>query len=70
MNEIRIFDNPEFGEVRTVMIEDEPWFVGNDCAKALGYKNLYNVVSKNVHDKDKRVSPVESASATHQTIMI
>lgn len=37
MNEIRIFDNPEFGEVRTVMIDGEPWFVGKDVANALGY---------------------------------
>lgn len=35
MNELRIFNNPEFGEVRTVTISDEPWFIGADVAKAL-----------------------------------
>lgn len=70
MNDIRIFDSPEFGEVRTVMIDGEPWFVGNDCAKALGYKNLYNGVNKNVDDEDKRVSPVESTSGIQQTTII
>lgn len=70
MNEMQIFNNEEFGEVRTVVIDGEPWFVGNDCAKALGYKNLYNGVSKNVDDEDKRVSPVGSASGTQQTTII
>lgn len=37
MNNIQIFNSPEFGEIRTVMIEGEPWFVGRDIAKALGY---------------------------------
>ena len=37
MNEITIFNNPEFGDVRTIMIDGEPWFVGDDVANALGY---------------------------------
>lgn len=37
-NEIQIFNNAEFGSVRTVMINDEPWFVGKDVAVSLGYK--------------------------------
>lgn len=68
--EIQIFRNPEFGDVRTVIIDGEPWFVGNDCAKALGYKNLYNGINKNVDDEDKRVSPVESTSGTQKTTII
>ena len=70
MEEIRIFNNPDFGDVRTIVIDGEPWFVGNDCAKALGYKNLYNGVNKNVDDEDRRVSPVESASGIQQTTII
>lgn len=35
MNDIQIFNSPEFGEIRTVMINDEPWFVGNDVADIL-----------------------------------
>ena len=38
MKDIQIFDNPEFGQVRTVVIDDEPWFVGKDVAGILGYK--------------------------------
>lgn len=70
MNEMQIFNNEEFGEVRTVVIDGEPWFVGNDCAKALGYKNLYNGVNKNVDDEDRRVSPVGSTSGIQQTTII
>lgn len=68
--EVQIFSNKEFGEIRTIMINDEPWFVGNDCAKALGYKNLYNGVNKNVDEEDRRISPVESASGIQQTTII
>lgn len=39
MNELQVFTNPEFGQVRTVTIEEEPWFVGKDVAVALGYGN-------------------------------
>ena len=39
MNELQIFNNPEFGEVRTVVIDGEPYFVGKDVATALGYEN-------------------------------
>lgn len=35
MNELKIFDNEEFGEIRTVVIDGEPWFVGRDVAEAL-----------------------------------
>ena len=37
-NKIRVFENQEFGKVRTVVINDEPWFVGKDIANALGYE--------------------------------
>lgn len=38
-NELQIFNSPEFGEIRTVQIDGEPWFVGKDVAAALGYTN-------------------------------
>ena len=37
MNELTVFSNTEFGEIRTMMIDGEPWFVGRDVAIALGY---------------------------------
>lgn len=45
MQELEIFKNEEFGEVRTVMIDDKPYFVANDIASALGYKRPADAVS-------------------------
>lgn len=70
MNELKIFDNEEFGEIRTVIIDGEPWFVGNDCAKALGYKNPYNGISKNTDEEDRRLTPVGSTSGIQDTVVI
>lgn len=62
MEQIRIFNNPDFGDIRTIAIDGEPWFVGNDCAKALGYKDTYSGVRKNVDDEDKMTCPVGSGA--------
>lgn len=70
MNELKIFENPEFGTVRTVVIDGEPWFVGNDVARALGYKDLYSAMRHNVEDTDKRLCPVSSAYGTQDTTVI
>ena len=53
--DIAIFKNEEFGQVRSVMIGDEPWFVGKDVAEALGYANPKNAVPKQVvvEEEDK-----------------
>lgn len=69
-NEIKIFNNPEFGEIRTVMIEGEPWFVGKDVCRALGYVDTYSGVRKNVDREDKRGCPVGSTSGTQETTVI
>lgn len=55
MEKIKIFNNPDFGDVRTVMIDGEPWFVGRDVAKALGYAKPENAIRNNV-DKDDTLS--------------
>lgn len=55
MNELQIFQNPEFGEVRTVNIGGEPWFVGRDIALALGYSNTKDALAKHVDDDDKKM---------------
>lgn len=56
MNEIQIFENEKFGKVRTVEINNEPWFVGKDVATALGYKNPQEAVREHVEEEDKGVS--------------
>ena len=53
MNELQVFTNPEFGQVRTVTIEEEPWFVGKDVAVALGYENHRKALSDHVDPEDK-----------------
>lgn len=54
MNEIQIFSNKEFGNIRTVNIDGEPWFVGKDVANALGYSNNRKAISDHVGEEDKR----------------
>lgn len=55
MNEIQIFNNPQFGQVRAVTIDNEPWFVGKDVAERLGYKNTKDALSIHVDEEDKRI---------------
>ena len=55
MKDIQIFNNPEFGEVRTVVIDDEPWFVGKDVATALGYENPQKALRDHVDNEDKKM---------------
>ena len=52
---IKVFENPEFGKVRTVVISGNPWFVGNDVASVLGYKYSKDAIRDNVDDDDKMV---------------
>ena len=55
MNEMMIFNNPEFGSVRTVCIDGEPWLVGKDVAVILGYSNDRDALQAHVDAKDKRI---------------
>lgn len=54
MNELTIFENPEFGAIRTVELDGEPWLVGKDVATALGYSNTKDALAKHVDPEDKR----------------
>lgn len=64
MNELQVFNNPEFGQVRSIQIDGEPWFVGKDVAAALGYgdgnpnsKALTNALADHVDEEDKQLLP-------------
>lgn len=70
MNEIKIFRNEEFGEIRTVTIDGEPWFVGKDIATALGYKNTRQAISTNVDTEDKGVHSVDTPSGKQNMSII
>ena len=54
MNDLQIFSNPEFGQVRTVELNGQPWLVGKDVAEALGYKNPGKAIIAHVDEEDKR----------------
>ena len=65
MANIQIFTSPEFGDIRTVDQNGEPWFVGKDVAAALGYgegKSLANAVSNHVDEQDKGVTELMAAT--------
>lgn len=70
MNKIEIFKNPEFGEVRTLTIDNEPWFVGKDVAEALGYAEPRSAVSKKVDDADRGVAEMETPSGKQNMTII
>lgn len=53
MNEIQIFNNPEFGDIRTLLIDEEPWFVGKDVASVLGYQNGSRDINRHVDSEDR-----------------
>lgn len=60
MNDIQIFNNPEFGDIRTTEVNGEPMFVGNDIAKALGYKETAKAIREHVDEEDKGVSVLDT----------
>ncbi len=53
MNELKIFENRDFGKIRSLMVNNEPFFVGNDIATVLGYKNTRDALSKHIDEEDK-----------------
>ena len=56
MNDLTVFENPEFGAIRTVELDGEPWLVGKDVAEALGYTNPRKALIDHVDDEDKGVT--------------
>lgn len=55
MNNIQIFESEEFGGIRTVTIDNEPWLAGKDVAGALGYKNTKDAILTHVDEEDRRI---------------
>lgn len=70
MNELQIFNSPEFGQVRTVTIDGEPWFIAKDVATALGYSNTRDAIAKHVDDDDKNTVVIRDGKGNpNQTII-
>lgn len=70
MNELQIFNNDEFGEIRTVEIDGEPYLVGKDVAEALGYEEPRSAVSKKVDTEDRGVAKMETPSGIQEMTVI
>lgn len=61
MNEMMVFNNPEFGSVRTVCIDGEPWLVGKDVAEILGYERPTKAIQDHVDSEDKDGIPIRDS---------
>ena len=70
MTEITIFTRPEFGQLRTLEIDGEPWFVGRDVAEALGYSNGRDALAKHVDEEDKGVAKCDTPSGMQEMAVI
>ena len=63
-NMIKIFENDEFGKVRTVIKDGEPWLVGKDVAECLGYSKPRNAINAHVDNEDKALAPIQGGCST------
>ena len=70
MNNISTFNNPAFGSVRAVSINNEPYFVGKDVAEILGYSNPRDALSKHVDAEDRGVANCDTLGGTQELTVI
>lgn len=70
MNELQVFNSEEFGQVRSLMIDNEPWFVGKDVAEALGYKDTPSAIRTHVDSEDKRVGEIPTPKGKQKPVII
>lgn len=69
-NKIKIFSNEDFGEVRTLMIDNKPYFVGKDVAEILGYANAPKAIRDHVDDEDKLTERIVLSGQNRGVIFI
>ena len=70
MDDLQIFENPEFGTIRSVEIDGEPWLVGKDVATALGYSNTKDALARHVDDEDRRGARIPTTSGAQEMTII
>lgn len=70
MNELQIFSNPDFGKIRIVEVNGEPWLVGKDVAAVLGYKEPTKAAREKVDTEDRGVSKIATPSGMQEMIII
>ena len=70
MNDLKVFENSEFGTVRTVIVNDEPYFVGKDVADILGYTNTPKAIRDHVDDEDKLTERIVLSGQNREVVFI
>lgn len=70
MNELKIFENADFGKIRIVTIDGAPWFVGKDVALALGYTNPQKAVRTHIDEEDRGVNEMDTPSGRQKLSII
>lgn len=70
MNDLKIFENKEFGEIRTVVKDGEPWFIGRDVALALGYAKPENAVMVHIDAEDKSTTLIQGSAYETRAVII
>ncbi len=70
MSELQIFKNAEFGSIRTLTINGEPYFVGRDVAEILGYSNSRKALADHVDEEDKGVTKCDTLGGTQEMTVI
>lgn len=70
MSELQIFNNEEFGEIRTITKDNETYFVGKDIAKALGFTNPRDAIATHVFDEDKGVDAIDTLGGKQSMTVI
>ena len=70
MNDLQTFSNSEFGAIRTLNIDNAPWFVGRDVAKSLGYAKPQNAIADHVDDEDKKGALIQGTPGGSQNMVI
>lgn len=70
MNDIQIFNNEQFGQVRVTTKDNEPWFVGKDIAEVLGYSNTAKAIRDHVDIEDKLSERIVLSGQNREVILI
>ena len=70
MSEIQVFTNSDFGSIRTIEIDGEPWFVGKDVTKILGYTNANKAIKDHVDSEDKGTNVLDTPGGKQRLVVI
>lgn len=70
MTDLQIFNSPEFGAIRTIEKDGEPWFVGKDVANALGFTNSRDAISTHVFLEDRGVDSIDTPGGNQKMTVI